>query len=393
MKQHLIRTAAPVALFLLLALVSGCGAFLRGVASSKRPASYNKNPEAQAKVVANSSKVDDSATVDGLATYSENLLKRGSYNELTAKIDQARITQERLPGGYWKLFALYEGISVPNYYKNATPAEWEEHISRLTEWKTAMPDSVAARITLANALVNYGWLARGDDFVDKISDESMQAFQTRAKMAEKELLDAKELKVKCPRWYEIMLSVGLALSWRKTRYNEVLEEGFQLAPTYYHLPRQTTTTYLLPQWHGEPGDIAKLVNTLSERVGGDEGSILYYELSATLWPTYSNQMWAKTGLDPNRAKAGYETLKRVYGVDLYRKNLCMAMSLSMMSGGTPDPNLLEEAVNAVGDDWDERVWGTRERFDERRKMMRTTIDMMKKSPNFQSQNNRSANPS
>ncbi|MBK8464632.1 MAG: hypothetical protein IPL32_02270 [Chloracidobacterium sp.] len=389
MKKHLISLATPVALFLLLTLVSGCGAFLKKVASSKQPESSSQKTEASTKVVANSSRIDDSASLDELAIYSENLLKKGRFDELTTKIDQARVTQDRLPGGYWKLYALYEGISVPNYEKNATPSEWEEHISRLTDWKAQMPNSVASRIALAGTLVNYGWFARGGDFVDKISDESMQAFHARAKMAEKELREAKELKIKCPRWYETMLSVGLALGWRKAKYDEVLEEGFHLAPTYYHLPRQKMN-YLLPQWMGEPGDIAKFVNAVSERIGGDEGSIMYYELSATLWPEYSNQIWEKTGLDRRRAKEGYDTLKRIYGVDRYRKNLCMAMSLSLMSGGTPDPNYLEEAVNAVGEDWDDRVWGTRERFEERRKMMRTTIDMMKKSPNLQPQNNRAA---
>lgn len=372
MKKHIIRPVAPTALFLLLTVVSGCGAFIKRVASSKRTESYNQKSETQTKVVANSSQVDDSATVDQLAMYSESLLKKGRYEELRAKIDEARITQERLPGGYWKLYALYEGLSTPNYKKNATPSEWEQHLARLTEWKAAMPDAVSPRIALAKALIDNGWEARGENFVDKVSDESMRIFLSRAKMAEKELLEAKELTPKCPRWYETMLRVGIAQSWSRTKYDAVLEEGFQLAPTYYHLPRQKMH-YLLPQWMGQPGDIAKFVSNVSDRIGGDEGSILYYELSATMWPQYRSYIWGKTGLDPKRAKTGYDTLKRVYGVDRYRKNLRMAMAQSYGSSATE----IEEVLLEVGDDWDAEVWGTRERFNENKDMLKRTVDIMK----------------
>ena len=121
-------------------------------------------------------------------------------------------------------------------------------------------------------------------------------------------------------------------------------------------------------------------------MGGEEGSIIYYELSATLWPEYHDQIWEKTGLDRQKVKDGYDTLTRIYGVDRYRKNLCMAMSLGIMSGGTPDPDLLEQSIKDVGNDWDDEVWGTRERFEERRTMMLTAIESMKKSPNLHRSN-------
>jgi hypothetical protein len=391
MRKQMIRISAQFSLLLSATCILSCGVAIKKIASLNPPNGFHQQPADQTKVVATSSKVDGSVGVDELALYSGALLKKGKFEELDNNIAEARTTQDRLHGGYWKLYALYEGISVPNYDKNATPDEWKDHLARLEAWKTAMPNSVTPRISLAGALVNSGWLIRGSDTVDKISDESMRTFQTRAKMAEKELLDAKELKVKCPRWYETMLSVGLALSWKKAKYDQVFEEGFRLAPTYYHLPRQEMT-YLLPQWMGEPGDIAKFVNDVSERIGGDEGSIIYYELSATLWPIYSNQIWEKTGLDRQRVKNGYNTLKRVYGIDRYRKNLWMAMLSGLTSGETPDPDQLEEAVNEVGDDWDEKVWFTPERFEDRRKTMRTLIDMMRKSPNYRGKNNQPVHP-
>ena len=150
----------------------------------------------------------------------------------------------------------------------------------------------------------------------------MRTFQTRAKMAEDQLIEAKQLDTKCPRWYEVMLSVGMALGWKRSKYEQIFEEGFQLAPTYYHLSR-AKVHYLLPQWYGEPGDIAKFINSVSERIGGDEGAIIYNELTGTLWPYYHGMTYGKAGLDSRKVKAGYQVLKRVYGVDKYRANVNM----------------------------------------------------------------------
>jgi hypothetical protein len=381
MRNLSIRHFALASLLTTLTGVSGCVPALKQVASLSRPPSVDQKIQDQAKIIATSSKVDNSATLEQLGLYSANLLKKRKFEELRTKIDQARTTQERLPGGYWKLYALYEGLAAPNFGKNATASEWEEHIARLTDWKTEMPDSVSARIALADALVNYGWEARGTDFVNKISDESMRTFLSRVKMAEKELIEAKEFDTKCPRWYETMLSVGLALGFSRSKYDQIYEEGFQMTPTYYHLSRQKVT-YLLPQWMGEPGDIAKFVNNVSDRIGGDEGAIIYCELAGTLWPEYHQMIWTKTGLSAKRSNAGYNALKGVYGVDGYRKNLRMAL---VMSGGDGSVDL-DEVLQDVGNEWDEDVWGTRERFDEQKQMLRTAAENIKNLKKTHSQN-------
>lgn len=364
---------------LLLFLNSGCSSLFE----QNKPLSSQTNINVNANkgpILVSSSKADTAASLESLSIYSSLALKAGKYEELSSKIDDARQTRERLRGGYWKLYALYKGISTPNVEMNATPSEWEDHLARLQEWKLKKPDSISARIALAQGLISYGFEARGSDTIDKISEESMRLFQQQVALGLEELLAAKQLTPKCPHWYQAMLRVGLAQGWNKAKYDEIFEEGFQLEPTYYHLPREKMT-YLLPQWMGEDGDLSYFVNNLSERIGGDEGMIMYFELASTLWPIYDGNIWRKTGLEFSKAREGYVAMKRIYGVDRYRKNLLMAMTSSNLMTGVPfgDKEIdgFEEALLEVGDDWDPEVWDTKERFEERKKFMSVTLQARK----------------
>lgn len=365
----------------ILSLNSGCSLLSKQPIALKSQSSATDN-EPKEKITVSSSKTDKSASLKGLSAYSSSALKAGEYQELSSQIDQARQTRERLRGGYWKLYAFYNGISTPNFEMNASPSEWQEHIARLEDWKAKMPDSVTARIALAQGLISYGFETRGSDTIDKISDESMRLFQQKVEMGLKELLSAKQLTPKCPHWYQAMLRVGLAQGWDKAKYDETFEEGFQLEPTYYHLPREKMT-YLLPQWMGKEGDLSKFVNNLSERIGGDEGVIMYYELASTLWPIYHGDIWRKTGLEFSKAWDGYFAMKRIYGVDRYRKNLLLAMTANSLMSGVPfgdsEINRFEEALPEVGDDWDPEVWVTKERFEQVKKFMSVTVQSRKNS--------------
>jgi hypothetical protein len=371
----------------ILSLNSGCSLLPKQEKALKSQSNATENAPKE-KITVSSSKTDKSASLERLSTYSSSALKSGNYEDLTSKIDEARKTRERIPGGYWKLYALYDGISLPNVDMNASPSEWEEHLARLQEWKSKMPNSITARIAFAQGLISFGFEARGYDTIDKISDDSIRLFQQRVAQGRKELLDAKELTPKCPHWYQAMLRVGLAQGLDKSEYDRVFEEGFQLEPTYYHLPREKMT-YLLPQWMGKEGDLSKFVNDLSERIGGDEGGIMYFELASTLWTVYYGNIWRKTGLELSKARDGYFAMKRIYGVDRFRKNVLMAMTSNNLMNGVPfgdnEVNRFEEALQEVGDDWDPEVWETKERFEQHKKFMSITVQSRKNSQTAQTQ--------
>ena len=64
-----------------------------------------------------------------------------------------------MPGGYWKLNAIYTAVSNPEGDVQAADGQWEDHIAELRSWVTAQPKSITARVALANSLIDYAWKA------------------------------------------------------------------------------------------------------------------------------------------------------------------------------------------------------------------------------------------
>ncbi len=166
-----------------------------------------------------------------------------------------------------------------------------------------------------------------------------------------------------------MLSVALGENWKRSEYEKVFEEGFAFEPTYYHLQR-AKIIYLLPQWNGEEGDLAKFITDNSNRLGGDEGEIMYFILTACLQPQYFSDTFKRTGLSWAKAKSGYEKLKKTYTVDSYRRNQFAYLAYYGLDMDAATP-VLEE----IGDDWHQDVWGTRYKFDQVRSLTKTWSEL------------------
>ena len=92
------------------------------------------------------------------------LLKQEKFKELDCLADAARSGQAKFPGGMWILHNLYAGLDQPTR-QHATEIDWRNHLARLERWVAAMPNSITARVALAQSYAGYGWVARrgGDE--------------------------------------------------------------------------------------------------------------------------------------------------------------------------------------------------------------------------------------
>jgi hypothetical protein len=307
------------------------------------------------KVQPNKSTSDNSSDKQ-ITADSSRLLKQEKFDELEKMALTSRINRERLPGGYWKLNAIQEGLAQPNLGQNASDHEWEVHLSRLEKWKASIPDSITARIALAESWVNFGWSARGDGYAKTVSDENWRLFHERTHKGYVELTSCHDMGEHWPEWYVAMLQVGFAEGWERRKYDQIFEAGFKVEPTYFHLQREKLN-YLLPQWYGQEGDAAKFIENNSSRVQGDEGDILCFIMTTMMQRVYEGETLAKVPVPWQRIASGYEKLSQTYGVDRYRKNEFAYLALQGHF------NTARKAMNEIGDDWDPEVWGSKQYFD------------------------------
>ncbi len=126
---------------------------------------------------------DLSTNIHALSDYSDTiagLLKESKFEQLDCLADRLRSSKERFPGGAWKLHVLYEGLENPvQYPQHPTEMDWDALLRRLKEWVAVHPMSLTARVALASAYVDYAWYARGNGYIDTVSESGSRLFGER----------------------------------------------------------------------------------------------------------------------------------------------------------------------------------------------------------------------
>lgn len=203
-----------------------------------------------------------------------NDFQSDNFDAIDRKADKARREKERFTGGYWKLRIMYGPLF--NIYTDGYETEemWTTHLEKLKRWKQKSPQSITARIALAESYTNYGWFARGSGFSNTVADEDSRKLHERLDLAYNELTDAGKLSDKCPEWYEAMLFLAMAEGWDAEDYDKLLEAAIRFEPDYYYY-YYSAAENSLPRWGGSKGDMEKFAIRI-EKVNSKEKDILYY---------------------------------------------------------------------------------------------------------------------
>jgi hypothetical protein len=191
---------------------------------------------------------------------------------------------------------------------------------------------------------------------DSVSNENFRAFDERIANAKKELMEARDLD-RCPEWYASMLVVARAQSADWKEYDRIYDEGVEFEPTYYPLHREKAT-YLLPRWNGNDGDWARFADDASNKIGGGEGKITYFLLVGSMLDYNWGSIFKGKEASWERAKEGYEVMKKVYGSNNFYDNRFAALAFF-----AEDFQTANAALNEIGDKWEKDVWRKKEIFD------------------------------
>jgi Domain of unknown function (DUF4034) len=277
-------------------------------------------------------------------------LAKKNFNELDSKAHEARAEKLRFSGGIWKLDDFYTALSTPIIGQQATDEDWKLHIATLKEWELAKPESVTARVALAETYIEYADHARGQGYADSVSDTGWKLHTERNALAACTLLEAARLKEKCPYWYEVMPHVALGQGWDKSSARELFEQAVAFEPGYYHFYREYTY-YLLPKWYGGPGEAEEFAAEVSRRVSGPEGKFIYFEVASLITCQCDSSDSHLEKLSWPAIKEGYAALGQLYGLSPLKTN-----RFAHMAYEAGDQNAAKEAFAMIGDDWDHQVW-------------------------------------
>lgn len=200
----------------------------------------------------------------------EALVNR-DFDLIDRAADEARESKEMTVAGVWKLERIYDGLERPRV--DTSDEEWKRHIRLLRQWMEERPDSDTAPVAVAASLFKFAWNARGHGYSDSVSNENRKRFVERMALA-RNLLTTITARTSCPMWYSLMLQIALSEGWDREAYEELFENAVQFEPTWYEYYRQKAI-YLLPKWHGEPGELDAYAYSYATQKGEDNARIYF----------------------------------------------------------------------------------------------------------------------
>jgi hypothetical protein len=273
------------------------------------------------------------------------------FDELDQMADRFRSSKGRMPGGGWKLQVFYQALDQ----REPNDAATVEHLTHIEHWMAAKPDSITARVAAAQSLHQWAWLARGSGLADTVTPEMAKLFFARIERDEEVLKAAEKMQPMCPQWYSEMMTVGLAEGWDRAKMQDMFDRATQFEPGYLSFYRDFAN-YLLPKWEGHPGDAAAFAKTAADRVGGDEGDLIYFEFATVVIKRGNGGIPTKQ-MDWERIKRGARVLGKDYGQSRTTVNQFAFMAWKYRDAAVAGPLFAE-----IGERWAPGVWKEKENY-------------------------------
>ncbi len=283
----------------------------------------------------------------------ETLMNAGEFEKLNALARKLRQSKEMYPDGRWRLDYFYLAVFTP--FGGTAEENWQALLERLNQWRVATPESVVPHIALAEALVSYAWKARGTGWANTVTKENLRLMDERLTKARTVLFPAKALKEKCPAWWACALDIALGQGWDMRLYNRTFEEGLAFEPTYYML-YFCKAYHLLPRWYGEEGEWEEFAAASADRIGGEEGDILYARIAWNI-NSHVGNIAKIAALSWPRVMRGFDALLKRYPNSYRTLN-----EYCLMCWMTIDRPRIRTLMDKIGPNVDLHAWRHKKMF-------------------------------
>jgi hypothetical protein len=282
-------------------------------------------------------------------------LTGADFAALDAVADRARASKERIGGGAWRLYTFYDSVSHPAEGDNATDEQWALHIATLQKWVAARPESITARVALAEGYRFRAWKLRGKGAAKTVTADRWQEFKAEIDKAFSTLVDAEKLPAKCPHWYFVMLEIARDQDWDKERTRALFERSIAFEPAYYHSYREYANN-LLPKNHGAPGEAEAFAEESARRIGGRQGSFVYFEIATVIYCMCFDETARPTMSWPT-IKEGFAEVEQRYGATPLKLNRYLLLAYLYR-----DVDVARRVLEQLGDQWDPSIWRKQDSF-------------------------------
>lgn len=277
------------------------------------------------------------------------LFVSANFDWLERIIGQLRRCKAYTPEGRWEIRAFYDGVQEGGWpirvYKR------KPYGKLLDDWQAGRPDSLTVALLRAKAQIEYAWLARGSGYADTVTDQGWKDFKERLGRARDILEPLVEAGVDDPEVYRSMLDVALGLNYDREQAEATFEKGILVDPSYLPL-YQSMAFYLVPRWHGEPGDTEAFTEHVLDLTRDTMGHRFYASV-ALLVSSYVDpaSYGGRGGFDWEKAEAGCQEWLQDYPDSAYYLN-CYCLLACLFQ----EKERATELFGKIGDNVETAVW-------------------------------------
>jgi hypothetical protein len=281
------------------------------------------------------------------------------FDELDAIAASARRDRSRFDDGRWKLAIVYGALGgIPT---DASDAKIADAKTRLADWRHKHPESPTPVVALAQFMLSEAWKARGGKLANEVTQAQWQGFAAKLKETHDLLDTTKPVAAACPGWWDAMLTLSRAESWKADRATDLFHQAVAKEPLYqaFYFNRIQS---LQPRWGGSLAQIVALADEAVELTKSVEGRTMH---ARVLWAAcqYEGTKPLEDGtFDWKKMKGGFEDLMARYPES--DRNLHAFARWSWAAG---DKATAASIFRKLGDDWYSDIWGNRDRYDFARK--------------------------
>jgi hypothetical protein len=190
-----------------------------------------------------------------------------TWREVEAELDALRQERKKNPAAAHRLADYYDRLVEPSF---TSSRDIPEHCTKLAMWRKELPESPTPLLVLGRAYLAYAWQARGSGFANTVTEEGWELFHVRIGEARRLLEQAAKAGPKDAEVHRQLIEVAKGQDLDEVQARAWLDEGRKVDPTYPFL-YTAMAEYLLPRWHGEPGDVEKFANEIPSLISGDDG--------------------------------------------------------------------------------------------------------------------------
>jgi len=229
------------------------------------------------------------------------LFQKSDFAGLETMVSELKKKGYDIRQAYPELSAFYSVFAIKDTESERHWLDWQ---TQLDGWSRAVPDSLSAKIVMANWYVEYAWKARGNGFANTVTMEGWQLMGERLRQAASILRSVPEEKIDDPEYYRLFLSIARGQGWKRAEMERCFEKGTALAREFFPL-YESASCYLQARWYGQPIDCSRFAAEVAAKMPGDKGEVLYSLLARSEAPVYGEDYFTKSPVDYDRIKNAF----------------------------------------------------------------------------------------